>query len=97
MFLLLIILIAHLFPSSIFTGQIIDSYGFPVSDVNIWLITNENNNSFGASSDNNGYFIFDNVENSEYVAIISHIEYLNQSVNIIFPKDNNMLAIELFT
>ncbi len=89
MYFVLIILITHLFSYQIFKGQIIDSYENPIQDVNVSAFNNKTKLYYGTSSDKDGYFIFDKLDDGIYSIEFSHIQFLNQSIDIIVPNDNN--------
>ena len=71
MYFYLLLLISLVFPANIFRGQIIDTSNKPIYGVNVQVLDTD----FGSSTDQEGYFIIDNLESNHFTVKISHIAY----------------------
>ena len=78
MYVYLFLLISFIFPLDIFQGKVVDSVNRPIYGANIQVLDED----FGSSTDSEGHFIIDNLENNNFTIKISHIAFQDKLIHI---------------
>jgi len=78
MYVYLFLLISFIFPLDIFQGKVVDTVNRPIYGANIQVLDED----FGSSTDSEGHFIIDNLENNNFTIKISHIAFQDKLIHI---------------
>ncbi|HEX5171446.1 MAG TPA: TonB-dependent receptor plug domain-containing protein [Cyclobacteriaceae bacterium] len=84
---LTLLLLIFLLPRNIFgqtglEGRILDEHGLPLKDVNVAI----KNSNMGANTDPDGYFFIE-LENGDYIALISSLGYKTQMISFTIDQE----------
>ncbi|MCK5760681.1 MAG: TonB-dependent receptor, partial [Candidatus Delongbacteria bacterium] len=89
---LLLFISENLFSGSRFVGIVSDKNNVPIQDVNIELYPT----SLGTTTDENGYFFFNRIDNGKYIIKFSHVSYKSHQIEIFSGiEDRVKLKIQL--
>ncbi len=78
MYLYLLLFISFLLPADIFQGRVVDTLSEPIYGANVQVLDTD----FGSSTDSEGHFIIDNLENNNFTIKISHITFQDKLIHI---------------